>query len=772
MGQSRRVPVPDLTEGEKLIAAFAAGGAKELSDIRQGVLWLPDGTERPQEVWFFISSRTGQMVKRAAYGAEGFVLDHYDRSAVDTYLNKVAGPLMAALGPNLPHAAFCDSLEVYGGDWTGDFLAEFHRRRGYDLRPRLPALVADLGPETAAIRHDWGQTLTELLEERFLAPLKAWTQARGTLFRIQGYGIPPATLSSNAFADLPEGEGHQWKRLSASRWAASASHLHGRPVASSETWTWLHSPVFRATPLDLKAEADRHFLQGITQLIGHGWPYTPPGADYPGWRIYASGVFNDRNPWWIAMPDVSLYLQRLSFLLREGKPANDVALYLPVSDARARFSPGRVNLFEALGERLGPDVVARVIESGFGLDFIDDGALGRGARVEKGTLILGENRYRVVVLPGVTTIPPATLRKLAEFADAGGILIATRRLPDTAPGLHAGEPEKREVGETARRLFQAQGAPARFVEDEARLTSTLVGLLTPDVALSPAAPEIGFIRRTTGFAEVYFLANTANVTQKTRATFRVDGLEPEWWDPMTGKTRPARVAQRGPGSVSLSLELEPYGSRVLVFSKGSAAAPESDGPVRPAMDLSTGWRVTFGENGPGVAMESLRSWTEEESTRYYSGVATYEKEFSLPEGFLQKGVRVQLDFGEVKPLPPAGPPSSRTHGMQALLDAPVREAAVITLNGRRAGSVWCPPYALDVTDFLKTGPNHLRIVVGNLAVNHMAGRPLPDYKLLNLRYGVRFEAQDMDKLQPVPSGLLGPIRLLSGSGLLNSPHLR
>jgi hypothetical protein len=31
--------------------------------------------------------------------------------------------------------------------------------------------------------------------------------------------------------------------------------------------------------------------------------------------------------------------------------------------------------------------------------------------------------------------------------------------------------------------------------------------------------------------------------------------------------------------------------------------------------------------------------------------------------------------------------------------------------------------------------------------------------LLNLRYGERFQAQDMDKVQPIPAGLLGPIRL-------------
>ena len=67
------------------------------------------------------------------------------------------------------------------------------------------------------------------------------------------------------------------------------------------TWTWLHSPTFRATPLDVKAEADIHFLQGINQLIGHGWPYSAPGVEYPGWRFYAAAVFNENNPWWIVM---------------------------------------------------------------------------------------------------------------------------------------------------------------------------------------------------------------------------------------------------------------------------------------------------------------------------------------------------------------------------------------------------------------------------------------------------------------------------------------
>jgi hypothetical protein len=172
------------------------------------------------------------------------------------------------------------------------------------------------------------------------------------------------------------------------------------------------------------------------------------------------------------------------------------------------------------------------------------------------------------------------------------------------------------------------------------------------------------------------------------------------------------------------------------------------------MDLNTGWRVSFGEKA--VTMDQLRSWTDEEATRFFSGTATYEKDVTVPDVFLKPGVTARLDFGEGKPVPE----QNLRAGMQAWLDAPVRDAAVIYINERRVGSVWCPPYALDVTGFLRPGNNKIRIVVANTALNYMAGRRLPDYRLLNLRYGERFQAQDMDKVQPIPSGLLGPIRLM------------
>jgi hypothetical protein len=750
---SRRVPVPAIGTGETLIAAFPEGGGSQLTDLRDGAVWLPEGV-RPKEVWFFISSRTGMMVKRPAIGAEGFVLDHYDRRALEHYLKTVGEPLLAAAGK--PYAIFCDSLEVYDSDWTGDFLEEFRKRRGYDLKPHLPALVDDT-PQARKLRQDWGRTLTELLEERFIAPLARWARARGTRLRMQAYGIPPASVSSSAFVDLPEGEGAEWKSLSASRWASSAGHLYGRPVISSETWTWLHSPAFRATPLDVKAEADRHFLQGINQLIGHGWPYTAEGVEYPGWRFYAAGVFNDKNPWWIVMPEVALYLQRLSFLLRQGRPVADVALYLPVADAWGDFTPRRVNLIETLRRRIGSSVIARILEAGYAFDFVDDRVIEHAAQVEQNLLRIGDNRYRIVILPGVETMPPGTLRRLTEFVRAGGVLVATRRLPVEAPGFLAPVDDRQGVASMVGELFEGPSAPGRLVPSEDQLGAVLREKLQPDVALSPALPDVGFVHRTTPDAEIYFLANTGNVPAKFTARFRSAPGGAELWDPVSGKAVSLAVRD---GAVEL--ELAPYGSGVVVFSRRLASAPGGRQVAgwQELLDLSRGWRVTFGENGPTVTIERLRSWTEDEDTRYFSGVATYEKEFVLPSDAPGTGRVLKLYFGEGTALRE----QPRRYGMQAWLEAPVREAAVVFVNGRRAGSVWCPPYEVDVTGMLRPGKNTLRIQVANLAVNHMAGRALPDYRLLNLRFGARFEPQDMDKIRPEPAGLLDTVRLAASPG--------
>jgi hypothetical protein len=71
---------------------------------------------------------------------------------------------------------------------------------------------------------------------------------------------------------------------------------------------------------------------------------------------------------------------------------------------------------------------------------------------------------------------------------------------------------------------------------------------------------------------------------------------------------------------------------------------------------------------------------------------------------------------------------------------------------------------VELTGLLKEGENDLRIEVANLAVNYMsdfARRPLPDYSELMVRFGNRFQPQEMNLIHPVPAGLMGPIRIIA-----------
>ncbi|MEP7075036.1 MAG: glycosyl hydrolase, partial [Acidobacteriota bacterium] len=544
-------------------------------------------------------------------------------------------------------------------------------------------------------------------------------------------------------------EGAQWKVVRAARWASSANHVYGRNITSSETWTWLHSPVFRATPLDMKAEADIHFLQGINQLIGHGWAYTPPHVEYPGWRFYAAGIYDEKNPWWIVMPDLTAYLQRMSWLMRQGTPQNDIALYLPNADAYAHFTAGKVHLIDVERELIGDKIMPAIFEAGYNLDFFDDEILKTTGKVERNELLLGPNRHSIVILPGIERMPLESLKKLDDFVKAGGILVATRRLPAIVPGLKTSEAEHAEFTSIVQKLFGSSNPSVRFVENEDGLGAVLATLAAPDAQISPFAKDFGFVHRGTDDADIYFVVNTGNQKQNVEITFRTSAPGIEIWDAMNGSLAAADIQKRTAASTTLALEFEPYQSKVIVFSKqGSSAKLLLPGStIASNIDLSGEWKVSFDSTGP-TSMTSLHSWADDSSSRYFSGVATYERSFDIPTGISVK--RSILDFGAgtaLNPLP-------TRNGMQTWFDPPIREAAVIYVNRQRAGSLWCPPYKLDIAAFLRNGRNEIKIEVGNTALNYMAGHSLPDYKLLTLRYGERFQAQDMDKIEPLRSGIL------------------
>jgi hypothetical protein len=280
-----------------------------------------------------------------------------------------------------------------------------------------------------------------------------------------------------------------------------------------------------------------------------------------------------------------------------------------------------------------------------------------------------------------------------------------------------------------------------MVDDDTKIGATLTGLYKPDFAHND--PAIGFNHRKLDGIDVYFIANTSNHPISLKGSVRNTSVPGEWWDPFTGKATGANPSD-------LTCELAPYESKVLVLSSESAAKPAAANPAPQPLDIASGWKVTFDKLGYTTEATG-KSWSDDPKTKYFSGTATYTKTVDVPAG----AKYTTLDFGAGTPVAQA----RMSNGTRAWIDPPVREAAVVYINGKAAGSVWRAPFQVEVGDLLHSGANEVRIVVANTAINELAGQTLPDYRLLRLKYGDRFQPQDMNNLEPLPSGILGRIQL-------------
>nr|WP_269449835.1 glycosyl hydrolase [Auraticoccus cholistanensis] len=724
-GGALELPATAGWPGEELVAAFVGHGTAletpaevEPLDVSDGVVRVPAGGQ-PRVLLLAWSRLTGQQVKRAAAGAEGPVLDHYSAQATEEHLRAVAEPLLAAVPAELLGSVFCDSLEVYGADWTPQLLPEFERRRGYDLRPRLYELVVPTGG-TEQLRADLLRTLSELYEENFVAVVARWADEHGVPFRIQSYGVPPATLSSYGRAHQHEGEGWGWRRVPQTRWASSAAHLHGRAVTSAEAWTWVHSPSFRATPLDLKGEAHEHLLNGVNHLIGHGWPYSPADAPGLGWFFYAAGALDDRNPWWAAAPDLNRYLQRLCWLMRQGEPVRDVLVYVPATDVAATMGPGsggELDLWRSTSAWLGDGLTGLLRSTGRDYDLFDDDAVE----------LLDPARVPVVVLPRTRRVPAGTARWLQRVVAAGG------RVLTLGGDAALGDGHAASLSELEPLLDEA--APPRLV----------LGGSREDVVVSS--------RHVDG-AEVHLVVNTGAHVREPALRLASGRRATEVWDAATGEVVGAA------GGDAVELVLQPYQALVVVGHDGSPA-PAADAPAESSRRRLGGWTVAFGDE-PEQPVELPHRWEDEPGRADFSGRATYRTELVVDEEELSTG-RLLLDLGGCSAR--EHDPDAASHSYRADVTTPVGEVAEVWVGEHRAAVLWAPPYRVDVTGLVRPGANELRLVVANTAANALTTEPAIEelVRSSRVRYGHRFAMQELERAGVgLASGLLAVPEVVVG----------
>ena len=758
--------LPPLKEGERVLAVFCGG--RDVTALLQGnQLTLTDAGEKPCQV--FISGPTLMQVKRAALGAEGYVVDHYSRAATLRYLDAVVAPMLES-AKGLIHSVFCDSLEVYHANWTHNFPAQFRRRRGYDLIPHLPELFDDHAPTAKDLRFDFWRTAAELAEEEFAKTVYVWCKRHKVQFTLEPYGTPPLGLTAGRYCDSPWGEQYEWKSFSFSRFAASSGHLTGKRIIGTEAWTWTGIPNRLADSLaDLKLCSDLHFLSGENELTGVDYPYSPRSAGSPGWTPYYGPVFNGNNPQWPFFRYFSDYVSRCQWLLQQGKPVADIALYVPTEDSFANGPTDQMPLDFLLRDRLAPgqptgefglqkslehrsSIIHTLLTQGWNYDGIDFFAMNQLAKVSQGKLVAGDGRYSIVLLPNLEGIDLAAMEKIATFCHEGGTVIFTKRLPSRVFGLHPQEATNR-LQALLKALFGMEQPPAPsllahpygkgkvfFVPvGESELRQVLEqATLSPDMRTDTLQPDVSHVHRKIGKQDFYFVVNAANRPTGFTADFRVGAKSATLWNPFTGAIQPLPTTPTAEGNTRLFLALPAQGSAIVCFSPGK---PDGMATIPPdftqSQEVRCKWKVTFEgpDAPPSLETSLLTSWTEWPGAKYYSGQATYTGTLDIPS-----------------PLP-----------QQAMLAfQQVREVAEVWVNGKCAGAVWTPPYLLDITPLLKAGTNTLEIKVGNLFVNRVLGLPDVDLRPLRAVYGNRFPAPEEKQLmsEPAPSGLIGPLRVL------------
>ncbi|MCW1883621.1 glycosyl hydrolase [Luteolibacter flavescens] len=728
---------------EALTARSEDGQDADLMDLVKGnrLTWTPaEGTWRVHG----LASKHGiQKVKRAAPGGAGWVLDPFSPEAIANYLKPFGTALDRPDVPE-PRAHFHDSFEYYGAGWTDELFARFEELRGYDLRTQLPAFngEGDAGTVTR-VRADYRETMSDLHRE-YLAKWHDWVGQRGSLTRNQAHGSPGNLLDHYAVADIPETEIFRHVdevQIPMLQFASSAAHATGKKLVSAETFTWL-GEHFQVTPAKLKEAADFVWLGGVNHIVYHGISYSPADAPWPGWLFYASTHMGPNGGLWKDLPAFNSYIARVQSHLQAGRPDADVLLYFPIHDIWHDGSEG-LPLFTMHNQEkwLHPTAFYRAAmdlwKAGVPCDYVSERLLA-DAKVNGGLIELGGSSHKLLVIPETRHLSPDVARRLIDLAEAGATVVFMGALPADVPGLSALEDRKKELAAIFAAVKGDGGTPVSRGRIIVRGNPEQVLAASGSAAEPLAKHGLRFVRRRREDGWCYFIVNTTGKDFREQVTFATPMKSAVMLDPMTGRSGVTEITD------GIHLSLAPGESRIIrTFSNRSADGPRWTAlePSGESLPLAGTWKVSFLEGGPALPASfetsTLGSWTEQagDAFRSFSGTALYRLEFTLDESF-----PAVLDLGEIA------------------------HTARVRINGKDAGTCWTPPHRIDASDLLEKGTNVLEIEVSNLAANRITDldrRKIPWKSFHEINFvNIDYKDFDASSLPPLPSGLLGPVRLL------------
>jgi hypothetical protein len=533
----------------------------------------------------------------------GGLVDYLEPAAVESFIALTYQAYHDAMPEHFGttiDSAFYDEPAFYhvkgGRAWTDRFNERFRERFQIDPLPLYPALWFDIGADTAAARNALFGMRTELYTTGFVKTISDWCTKHN--IGLTGHadqeevtnpviGTVGDLIKSFKYQSMPGiDQVFAYGRASrAYKVVSSAANNYDRPQVVTECYGGINNmPV-----ANLYKEAMDQFAKGINTMVPHAVWYDQAKIIFkpdltPGAATYGP-----------ELPDYNAYIGRLQRMLQGGRHVADIGVLYPIATLQAGswFGPGDpyqgcVEVPEADYMQVG-EALALGVRRDF--TFVHPEVLDERCAVDGNSLMLKNpinwERYRVFIIPGSRAISVTSLRKIKDFYDQGGQVIATTRLPDTAAEFGKDD----EVRTLVAAMFGAGSQPAKpdpttpaipknanggrawFIPSPttAALKSVIdEALADGDVVieqdLTVKGGNLSYIHKVKDGLAIYLLANSSD--QEVDITVRLRGtLAPELWDPHDGKISPIEYmhAASKSGSVTrVRLKLPPVHSVFMV----------------------------------------------------------------------------------------------------------------------------------------------------------------------------------------------------------------
>ena len=580
--------------------------------------------------------------------------------------------------------------------WCADMPEEFIRRKGYDVVPFLPDMLAmSMAPDVVQARIDFYDVLSWLIVERFTRPLQKWCHDHGILYagHLDGEDEPARNMlatygqimRSLRTLDIP-GIDVIWRQL----WQGARLHTFPKfasSVANQNGQTRSVAELYGVYGAGLNFQQMRFlasyiFICGLNTIVATDMPMSTCGQRMEGQRPF----FSNANPLWKYFNGFHEWITRLCALSSQAAPVVENALFY---DSRSLWAHSRIAVYSAEHQE---HIARNILERQCDFDYIDDDIL-ETAVYENGKIAIGQAFYRRIIIPTQVWMSEKAQKNL--------------------------------------NLLRSQGAEILSSEEAYKIK--------PLLKFSECNPNI--LLRTGAYADgsrIHFILNTSFLEQNVSCTF--DDKRVVIADPDTGKFYTPKNFVNGKWHSKLAP------GELVVLITGAEAVPNSDAPAQPGgmvAELDGEWMVKkvrqYSVGANDYIIENFSNAPEQPAkcgdwAKFLGEDFSGEAEYSLEFEYSGKGIFI--DLGDVKYV------------------------AAVTLNGIDLGVKLAPPYCFNAAGVLRPGKNHLQIRVTNTLVNAITPAAVWEKWRTELPFVSPYEyISRLFEKDAIPSGLFGPVTL-------------